>query len=72
MTDLAPPEIKWCSFRDISDAKADGARVKNERVRDKSLPAVAQIDFLLRQAQHERRNHMISTYYRNDPIVSII
>ena len=26
---------------------------------------VAQIDFMFRQAQHERRNHMISTYHRS-------
>jgi hypothetical protein len=36
-------------------------------VKDKR--AVAEIDFMLRQAQHERKSHMISTYpVRPEPV----
>jgi len=43
----------WMTTRFLAKSK-----VKNKR-------AVAQIDFMLRQAQHERKSHMISTYHRS-------
>ena len=38
---------------------------KGDRKRFGYPRAVAQIDFMLRQAQHERKSHMISRYRRS-------